>query len=969
MSPDNSAQYAQAHPLHLRVFLASPGDVADERGLAIKVVEELPYAPGLLGKITTRTVAWDKPVEGTPMLATLTPQEAIATQLPRPSECDFVVVILWSRIGTPLPPQWVKPDGGRYLSGTEWECREAMEAAKRYGKPDVLIYYRTEEPKIGLGDPELDTKRDQFAKVKAFLESFENPDGSIRGSLTPYETPDSFRQKLEKHLQTCIFRLIESRQQKSENLERPQVPLWQGSPFPGLRAFTPTDAPIFFGRDRETGRLVRRLAEPNNRFIAVIGASGSGKSSLVAAGLIPRLKVGAIAGSQDWVCVQFRPSTAGNDPFMALAVRLDETLQRWGQQPRDLAARLKAHPRELGELVQIALAGQPGWAELLLFIDQFEELFAASVDPSYCGVFIDFLAQAAQTERIRTVVTLRADFYARCVELPTWGETLAEMLQTGSYPLAAPGPRARREMITKPAGRAGLVFEEDLDEQIQMDTGNEPGALVLMAFALAKLYEARTVEGLLTKDAYKSFGGVKGSIAKQAEDLLQALDHNSQQASNDVFQELVEVDERGVATRKRALLSRVQKSAAEAALVDAFTKARLLVTDRGEDNQPVVEVAHEALLTEWLWLAGLIDTIREDRRFLRQLQRDAALWEEYDYADTYLWSDEHAVEVYRALKRLRYELNAPLERCDLRLMVASDGNTKDEVIQKFKIEFESKKKECAVLIVRATSDWEKWTIAGFSDAGEFRTVDPSHELSQELKKEPINESRIVELAISSLGRTPLEQRFLGPTNPERMFAELDDPATSHEQRAQIGVRLALLGDPRPGIRLREDGLPDIVWCEVPGDGNITLEDDAGTFLVEPFYIAKSPITWAQYRAFLEAKDGYHNPEWWQGLWVDDLPKKLGRQFRPYDNHPAENVCWLEAVAFCRWLSARLGYEVRLPTEWEWQQAATGGNSANVYPWGPRWDANCANTFESDLQRSVAVGMYPRGNRSDPLLRN
>src|SRR5512147_701655 len=142
----------------------------------------------------------------------MTPKEAITAQLPKPSECDFVVVILWSRIGTPLPPEWVKPDGSRYLSGTEWECLEAMEATKRFGKPDILIYYRTEEPKSGLGDPELDKKRDQFAKVKAFLKSFENPDGSIRGSLTPYETPDRFRQKLEKHLQIRIFRLLESQQ-------------------------------------------------------------------------------------------------------------------------------------------------------------------------------------------------------------------------------------------------------------------------------------------------------------------------------------------------------------------------------------------------------------------------------------------------------------------------------------------------------------------------------------------------------------------------------------------------------------------------------------------------------------------------------------------------------------------------------------------------------------------------------------
>jgi len=173
------------------------------------------------------------------------------------------------------------------------------------------------------------------------------------------------------------------------------------------------------------------------------------------------------------------------------------------------------------------------------------------------------------------------------------------------------------------------------------------------------------------------------------------------------------------------------------------------------------------------------------------------------------------------------------------------------------------------------------------------------------------------------------------------------------------VRLALLGDPRPGVGLRADGLPDIEWCEVPG-GEITLEENAGTFTVEPFQIAKYPVTYRQYRVFLEADDGYHNPEWWQGLWVDRPPEKPGRQFQRYGNHPAENVAWLEAVPFCRWLSARLGYEVRLPTEWEWQQAATGGDPANEYPWGPEWDGNRTNTDESELSRSTAVGMYPQG---------
>jgi hypothetical protein len=133
-------------PLAVRVFLASPGDVVDERAQALKTLDDLQYNPLLRGKITVETVAWDKPGAGTPMLANKTPQEAIAEGLPKPSECDIVIVIFWSRMGTPLPADYVKPDGSRYLSGTEWEYQDALRAAEQGDRPQVLVYRRTEEP-------------------------------------------------------------------------------------------------------------------------------------------------------------------------------------------------------------------------------------------------------------------------------------------------------------------------------------------------------------------------------------------------------------------------------------------------------------------------------------------------------------------------------------------------------------------------------------------------------------------------------------------------------------------------------------------------------------------------------------------------------------------------------------------------------------------------------------------------------
>lgn len=208
--------------------------------------------------------------------------------------------------------------------------------------------------------------------------------------------------------------------------------------------------------------------------------------------------------------------------------------------------------------------------------------------------------------------------------------------------------------------------------------------------------------------------------------------------------------------------------------------------------------------------------------------------------------------------------------------------------------------------------------------------------------------------------SPTERAFLGPFDIQEMLGLIDKPETPHRLRATIGRRLSLLGDPRPRVGLRADGLPDIAWCDVPG-GEVTLDTEGleeDTFQVEAFRIAKYPVTWAQYRAFLEARDGYGNESLWDRLaYHFDKPS---RQFNPYDNHPAENLTWIEAVVFCRWLSGKLGCEIKLPTEYQWQQAATGGDPERTYPWGPDWDPERANTYESELNGTTAVGMYPRG---------
>jgi formylglycine-generating enzyme required for sulfatase activity len=221
---------------------------------------------------------------------------------------------------------------------------------------------------------------------------------------------------------------------------------------------------------------------------------------------------------------------------------------------------------------------------------------------------------------------------------------------------------------------------------------------------------------------------------------------------------------------------------------------------------------------------------------------------------------------------------------------------------------------------------------------------------------------------------PLVQDFIKPEQ-ERLLAELEDINTSHQRRSAIGERLALIGDPRPGVGLRPDGFPDIMWCRVPG-GEIIVKDEGdraiGTFQVQPFFIAKYPITYGQFQAFLNDREmGYDYDEWWRDFTPMNQKQPMREQRSKYSNHPRDDVSWEQAVAFCRWLTTRLPHDawpsgggtdcvIRLPTEWEWQQAATGGRKDYKYPWGKERDGGRANTKDSGIARTTAAGMYPAG---------
>jgi len=215
------------------------------------------------------------------------------------------------------------------------------------------------------------------------------------------------------------------------------------------------------------------------------------------------------------------------------------------------------------------------------------------------------------------------------------------------------------EMVTGPAGVAGLSFDAGLVSRILHDTGSEPGALALMAFALRELYRASQPDSCLTTKAYSSFSGVKGAIGKRADTVFAQAEGAAQQAFDTVLKELVDVDpERGIPTRKRAAFSHFEPLGPARQLIDAFVAARLFVSDDSDRSTAVVEVAHEALLTHWPRLQKWIAARFDDLRLLRQLRQEAAEWVRLGRPKSHLWPHERLQAVYAMSERLDPTLTA-----------------------------------------------------------------------------------------------------------------------------------------------------------------------------------------------------------------------------------------------------------------------------------------------------------------------
>ncbi len=417
---------------------------------------------------------------------------------------------------------------------------------------------------------------------------------------------------------------------------RPSLDFEPRNPYKGLRAFTQQDQADFFGRESLIQELLSQLnrvdqitsaGEPRPRLLAIIGPSGSGKSSVVMAGLLPRLQDDAISGSEAWLYLD--PMVPGKQPMESLVRLLAARFPDKGIQA------IREEFKRNGEFglhrLGLALVEQVK-TQVVLIIDQFEELFSSDVSASERQFFIDLLVTAATEPRgpVLVLLTMRADFYDRPFAYPALGRLIPQ-LQCPVLPLSN---EDLRDVIERPASLPDvrLTFDEDLVGDLLFDMQGQIGALPLLEFALDQLFHHRR-EHRLTRYAYQEIGGIRGALSRHAESTYQALpSQEHQRLARTLFTRLLQFGTQvQEPTRRRADLSEFTLENAEQSqklreVIDVFIAARLLTMNQFLATS-TLEISHEALIREWPRLANWLQEAREDIPLQQDISNDAREWE------------------------------------------------------------------------------------------------------------------------------------------------------------------------------------------------------------------------------------------------------------------------------------------------------------------------------------------------------
>lgn len=659
----------------IKIFISSPGDVALEREKAREVIKRLQKRYRKHFELIS--MLW----EDLPLGADMSFQEGIDWIVSKDDGVDIAIFILWSRLGTPLGGKVQKQDGNHYLSGTEREfdlMLRARESSISGGGPDrpvLLVYVREDEESFhinqrGKSTSDLKNMVEQKELVEKFIQEnfYDAESGTNIRAFHNFDVPTTFSHRLRIHLQNSLDELLKDAELHDQGWDTTA----KGAPYRGLEVFDVEHEEIFFGRDQEISDVLvalERQALKGKAFVLLVGASGSGKSSLARAGIIPALQ----HFETDPVFYRYgimRPGQYLPDLFLGLAqvfsseTALPESITS-EQSTKDLADSLRNNPEiayklALKPILQKLDETTKGETRLLLLIDQMEELFTGkTVSSDDVSRFINALDSLSATGRIRILATMRSDFYASLLDYPK----LVKLKEgDGQYDLLPPKQSHIQRLITEPAWLAGIQFEENqktgerLSQSILNDALQHPDALPLLQYTLRELYENRTQDGILTFNMYESLGGVEGAIGKRAEETYRDLAKDVRQLVPRLFRSLITINKEQEYTSKSVVLDTYLNLSADKnkkmkTAVEAFIQSRLLISHKNEDSQVVIRLSHEALIRSWPRLNQWLVDARELIQIRSRVDQSLTHWLEKARSDDLLLYEGMALEEAKALQK------------------------------------------------------------------------------------------------------------------------------------------------------------------------------------------------------------------------------------------------------------------------------------------------------------------------------
>ena len=622
----------------LRIFISSPGDVQQERILAKKVITELNKT--FAKHIVLEPLFW----EDMPLLASSTFQEGI-DQVINKYSIDIAIFILWSRLGSPLGKSYIKPDGSPYYSGTEYEFDMMMEAFHKNGHPRMMVYIKDTPIKDRLlyaKDTELEEVIKQHNALKVFIkEHFHDSDTGVSYAYTSFGENVSFESRLKTHLTSII---LDSTGTHGNIIE------WQGNPYVGLNSYELEQSPIFFGREKSVNDIMPNILETigNGKMpsLILLGESGSGKSSFIKAGVFPMLD--NLDGNLKFVLESTSPSLLGEKIYNNFVQLFLSYYPQLKENPVSDEI-VSGIPENYNfSHLRYALKNVEIEKHPLLFIDQFEELFSdAKISEDNRLLFLRLLRGLIGTQRVFIIISMRNDFYSKFASYVDFG--FIKQQATLTYDMPPMGTAELASIIREPARMAGLEWELDkhgnsLDSEI-VNEASQLKNLPLIEFALSDLYHYKNEKGILTFDAYKNIGGLKGAFTNYANGIYNSFSTEEQKVFQELLGRVVTVSNTDEKTfvRKTAILSECSLSALHANVIRKAVDAHIFISGKNAQGDATLTIVHEMLIISWEVISNWIE---QEKTFIADndyYEKSAQHWVEADFPNSLLLKDEESL--------------------------------------------------------------------------------------------------------------------------------------------------------------------------------------------------------------------------------------------------------------------------------------------------------------------------------------